>query len=88
MQLVQLPQNINKLKEFQSLENDVCHARYNVLLLLTVITVMQRLAQRNNNCDVTVATLPNKLQLHPHLWNEVPYKQYLQVPYKSELIIT
>ena len=51
---------------------------------------MQHLARHNNNCDVTVATLPNELQLCPcwTAWDIVPYKQCLHVPYKSELIIT
>ena len=49
---------------------------------------MQHLARRNNNCDVTIATLPNWLQLHLRIWDKVPYKQCLHVPYKSELIIT
>ena len=37
---------------------------------------------------VTVATLPNGLQLRLHVGDKVPYKQSLHVPYKSELIIT
>ena len=56
---------------------------------------MQRLARCNNNCDVTVATLPNTTVV---IWvtitsmldclYKVPYKQCLYVRYKSELIIT
>ena len=37
---------------------------------------------------VTVATLPNGLQLSPRVRDKVPYKQCLHVPYKSGLIIT
>ena len=39
---------------------------------------------------VTVAMLPNGLQLHPHwtVWDKVPYKQCLHVLNKSELVIT
>ena len=36
---------------------------------------MQRLTRRNNNCDVTVVTLPNGLQLRLRVWDKVPYKQ-------------
>ena len=39
---------------------------------------------------VTVAMLPNELQLCLHwtAWDKVLYTQFLHVPYKSELIIT
>ena len=37
---------------------------------------------------VTVATLPNGLQLRRCVRDKVLYKQCLHVPYKSELIIT
>ena len=37
---------------------------------------------------VTVAMLPNGLQLRVCVQDKVPYKQCLHVPYKSELIIT
>ena len=84
--------NMIKLKEFQSLENDVCHARRCIFLRLfsncnpfgNVATVTSQLLLPH------ALLLPNGLQLRLR-WtvrDKVRYKQCLHVPYKSELIIT